>query len=99
MIKDNYELLLKIGLKWKVKESNIFDGKIFTLTGTAPIKRDDLISILENKGCRVKSISKNVDFLVTNDVDSNSTKAQKARKYGITFMSYDELIEKLNIIE
>ena len=99
MIEDNYKLLLKYGLKWKEKDLNEFSGKIFTLTGSAPIKRDDLITILENKGCSVKNISKKVNFLVTDDIDSNSSKAKKARKYGITFMSYDELLEKLNIVE
>ena len=96
----NYVLLSIHGMRWK-KIDNDFElhGKTFTLTGTAPIKRDDLIRILENKGCRVKSITRKTDYLVTNDSDSNSSKAKKAREYNIPFMSYDDLLKKLNIIE
>jgi len=96
----NYVLLSNYGLKWeeKSKESELY-GKVFTVTGTAPIKRDDLVRILESHGCRVKSISKSTNFLVTDDMDSNSSKAKKARDYGIPFMSYDELMNKLGIVE
>jgi len=95
-----YKLLKLQGLEFaEQKKDAEFSGKIMTLTGTAPIKRDDLIRILESQGCVVKNISKKVDFLVTNDVKSNSGKAKKARNYGIPFMSYDELLEKLGVVE
>ena len=96
----NYALLSNYGMRWEEKSGDSeFYGKVFTLTGTAPIKRDDLVRILENKGCRVKSISKSTNFLVTNDMESNSSKAKKARDYGVPFMSYDELMNKLGIVE
>jgi len=100
-----YEMLLGFGLY--IEEPDViekdteseFSGKILTLTGTAPLKRDDLVRILESNNCKVKNISKKVDFLVTNDVESNSSKAKKARSYGIPFMSYDELLDKLGVID
>jgi len=95
-----FTLLKEYGMEWEEVESGSeFFGKILTLTGTAPLKRDDLVRILENKGCQVKNITKKTDFLVTNDVDSNSSKTTKAKKYGIPLMTYDELIEKLNLID
>ena len=95
-----YKILKDKGLKFEEKqEGSQFSGKIMTLTGTAPIKRDNLVRILESQGCVVKNISKKVDFLVTNDVESNSSKAKKARNYGIPFMSYDDLLDKLGVID
>jgi DNA ligase (NAD+) len=95
-----YPLLLEYGLKWKEKSTDSeFFGKVFTVTGTAPIKRDDLIRILENKGAIVKSISKKTDYLVTDDFDSNSSKAKKAREFGIPFMSYNDLLKNLGVYE
>jgi len=95
-----YKFLLEKGLSFVEKEEGSeFFGKTVTLTGTAPIKRDNLIRILESQGCVVKNISKKVDFLITNDIESNSSKAKKARNYNIPFMSYDDLLEKLGVIE
>lgn len=97
---NTYVILSAYGMRFKeVSNDNDLSGKILTLTGNAPIKRDDLVRILENIGCSVKGISKKTNILVTNDVDSNSSKAQKAREFGIPFMSYDELMKKLNIVE
>jgi len=95
-----YKILKNKGLKFEEKqEDSEFSGKVVTLTGTAPIKRNNLIRILESQGCIVKNISKKVDFLIVDDVESNSSKAKKARKYNIPFMSYDNLLDKLGVID
>lgn len=43
----------------------------------------------------VSSLTKTTDLLVTLERDSNSSKAQRARKYGVRIMSRDEFIEIL----
>ena len=100
LIFKNYCLLSNYGLEFlKKNEDSEYEGKIFTLTGTAPLKRDDLVRILESKGSRVKGISKNVDFLVTNDVESNSSKTKKAKQYNVPIITYDKLLNELGVIE
>ena len=89
-----YYDLLKYGLEWKEKTNgSLFSGKIVTLTGTAPIKRPELKILLENINCTVKGISKKVDFLVTNDVNSNSSKTKKAKDFGIPIITYEKLLD------
>lgn len=89
-----YEYLKHIGLEWKTKSVSL-KGKTFTLTGSAEIKRDILIQMIENNGGYVKGMSKKVDFLVTNDVKSTSSKAKKARSYNIPIITYDQLLEMM----
>ena len=53
------------------------------------------VSIEAENGGFVKGMSKKVDYLVTNNVNSNSAKAKKAREYGKPIISYDELMVML----
>jgi len=91
-----YDFLKQKGLVFDEKASADLQGKIFTLTGKSDINRNDLTKMIVSHGGMVKGISKKVSFLVTNDVDSQSGKAKKARQYGIDIITYDDL---LNIIE
>lgn len=43
------------------------------------------------------SVSKNTTYLVADDVNSNSSKADKARSLGIPIISICELNEKVNL--
>lgn len=91
-----YQFLLGKGLKFEEKESNKLQGKLLTLTGKSDINRNDLTKMIVANGGIVKGISKNVDLLVTNDINSNSSKTKKAKQYGIEIITYEDL---LNIIE
>ena len=53
--------------------------------------------MIEKKGGSVRSMSRSVDYLVAADPDSNSGKAKKAREYNIPIISYEELMEMLNV--
>jgi DNA ligase (NAD+) len=88
------ERLLKTGFSFE--ESVIVDtkisGKKICITGSLTEKR----SILEAKirtagGSTVGSVSKNTDFLLTNDGNSGSAKARKAKELGILIISETEL--------
>jgi DNA ligase (NAD+) len=94
--KDVYEYLKSIGLKWK-SNSNKLKGKNVVLTGSCElVKRDDIVKMIEsNGGYFKKSISKKVDLLVVGDINTNSSKAKKARQYNINIITYDELFVML----
>lgn len=89
-----YEYLKSIGLKWATN-SNTLRGKIFTLTGDGPLSRDTITKMIESNGGFSKGISKKSDYVVAADPNSNSGKAKKAREYGITIISYEELLEMM----
>lgn len=73
--------------------SNI-SGKVFVLTGKMPKKRNEYETMITSKGGIVAgSVSKNTDYLVIADVNSTSSKAEKARKLGTKLISPTELEE------
>ncbi len=89
-----YKYLLSKGLVFK-EQSTSLKGTIFTFTGKSEFKRNDLIKMVDSVGGSVKGISKKTNYLVTNDVDSQSGKAKKARQYGIEIITYDNLMEMI----
>ncbi len=56
------------------------------------------VKLAENKGFNfIKSITREVNILVTNDVNGNTNKIKKAKKYGckiITYEQFQQLLEK-----
>jgi len=84
------------GMRFEETEKQ-FQGVQFTLTGKVPMTRGQLQSLISSKGGVVKGISKKTNYLVTADPESNSSKAKKARQYGIEIISYDELLKMLGI--
>ena len=61
--------------------------------------RDAFKDCIEAHGGKVvDSVSKNTTVLVNNDVNSNSSKNQTAKKLGIPIMSEQEFLEKFNLI-
>lgn len=88
-----YEFLKEKGLKFQeVGKKSSISGKVFTLTGSMPLKRDVVKKMIEENGGSVKNISKKVDYLVDANQDKETTKAKKAKQYGITIISYEELM-------
>lgn len=76
-----------------------FADKSFVLTGKMPKKRSEYEAMIRQAGGTVAgSVSKNTDYLVIADVNSTSTKAEKARKLGTKLISPEEL-EKLLVQE
>ena len=86
-----YDFLLNKGLVFKKQNTNL-KGMLFTLTGKSEYKRNDLIKMIESQGAQVKGISKKINYLVTNTINSNSNKMKKAKKYGIEIITYDDLL-------
>ena len=95
-LKDNrdlYDYLVYLGLKFTSNDSEKFKGKTFALTGKSDMKRSDIENMISKNGGLVKSMSKSTSFLVTDDPSSNSGKAKKAREFGTTIISYEQLKE------
>ena len=59
--------------------------------------RDTISQIITDRGGKLSgSVSKKTDFLLTNDADSGSSKAVKAKELGIPIMSEEEFLAKIN---
>lgn len=60
-------------------------------TGKGNKKREYYKKIAEQNGYRsVNSVGKDLTYLVTNDLNSNSGKMKKARKYGVQIITYKD---------
>ena len=77
---------------------NILNKKIFCITGKLNKfkNRDELISIIENAGGKViSSVSNKTNYLINNDINSNSIKNIKAKSLGIPIITEEDLIALL----
>lgn len=93
----NQQLILDIltnGVKIKDKIVGKLTNKSVTFTGTMVNKRAVLEQMAADAGADVKSsVGKGLTYLVINDVNSISSKAVSARKYGTTLISEDEFLD------
>lgn len=70
--------------------------KVFCITGKLSVPRAEITENIESAGGRVSStVTKNTDYLVTNDTTSGSSKNKKAEKLGVKVVSEAELYEML----
>lgn len=77
-----------------IKDSPISQKKI-CITGSLSRKRSDIEKdIRDNGGIVVGSVSKNTDYLLTNDENSGSSKFKKAKSLNIPIIN-EESLEKL----
>ena len=80
------------------EKKETLDGLSFCITGKlSRVKnRDELVSIIEQNGGRfVKSVSKNVQYLINNDNTSTSTKNKEAQKLGIPIITEEEFFKMI----
>lgn len=90
-----YNYLKTIGLQFEeTSTTDTLKGMSFELTGKGPMGRDEIKSLIENKGGEVRGLSKTSNYLVTNDPESTSGKMKNAKKLNIPVISYTELFEK-----
>jgi DNA ligase (NAD+) len=89
--------LLSQGIKIKEIKVGNLSNMSFCLTGAMVNKRQVLESMIADAGGIVKSgVNKDLSFLVIADVNSTSSKAVNARKFGTKLISEDQLLEMLN---
>jgi len=78
-------------LKIKNTQLKYQNSKTICFTGKSAISRDILIKTAENNNFKVvNNVTQNLDFLVTNDFGSTSSKTTNAKKYGVKIISYDD---------
>lgn len=89
------EILKEINIISDDDNSQILNKLNFVITGSLEKfdNRDELIEYIESNGGKVlKAVSSNVDYLINNDVTSNSSKNKKAHELGIKIISEDEFM-------
>ena len=91
------ELLAELKLQKEVRDtSSPVAGKTFVITGSVNhfTNRDELKAFIETLcGKTTGSVSAKTDYLINNDVTSNSSKNKKARELGIPVISEEEFIK------
>lgn len=94
------ELLAEITFEKEENNSEqTLEGKIFVITGSVErfANRNELKDYIEKLGGKVTgSVSKNTDYLINNDVTSNSSKNKKARELSIPILSEEEFVRIAN---
>ena len=94
------ELLAEITFEKKENDSEqTLEGKTFVITGSVErfANRNELKDYIEKLGGKVTgSVSKNTDYLINNDVTSNSSKNKKARELSIPILSEEEFVRIAN---
>lgn len=74
-----------------VVSGGVLEGKKFCITGTLSAPRGDFEKLIKkNGGIMVGSVSKNTDYLLTNDTDPTSSKYKKAMEVGTRVITEDE---------
>jgi len=96
---DVIDNLLEVGITIK-KPIVVTDGKLkdlsFCVTGKLnTMKRNELEDLVKMNGGMLKSVSKKLSYLVTNDPDSGSGKNLKAQQEGVATISEDEFLEMI----
>lgn len=84
-------------LKEKKELKNEQHNKSFCITGSLENfkNRNELIQVIENLGGEVKSgITKDLDFLISNNISSTSSKMRKAKELGVKIISEKEFMEE-----
>lgn len=93
--------LVKAGVNVRGRDSvsssdSKISGKSICITGALSRKRSEIEKVIrENGGKAVGSVSKNTDYLLTNETDSASSKFKKAISLGIPIITEDEFFEMI----
>ncbi len=84
----------------KIDRSNYgeLENKKICITGTLTRPRVEIKKMITSVGGKVvTSVSKNTDYLLTNEKDSSSSKSKKAKELGVKIIDEDELYQITNI--
>ena len=79
---------------------NKLEGVTFVITGKLKHwkNRDALKDVIENLGGKVTgSVTKNTDFLINNDINSNSAKNKKAKELEVDIITEEDFIKRFDL--
>ena len=81
----------------KAPEEKEISALSFVITGAVPMGRSALTALIEYKGFEVKNrVTHDTTYLICNDINSTSSKAQTARQYDIPIITVDRALELIN---
>jgi len=81
----------------KEPRKSLVKNMTFCITGSLSRPRKEIEQFIISKGHNVSSsISKNVDYLITEDSETNSSKNEKAKKLGIPVINEEEFMRIIN---
>ncbi len=95
--------LLNLGVRPKeiktptnTKES-IFNGMKFVITGTLPIPRNEVQSMIRQSGGEVSSsVNKKTNVLVAGSSSKTGSKMEKAERLGVSIWTWDDLLSQIS---
>lgn len=90
---DNLLKELKVNIPEKGETNAEVEGKTFVITGSLVTyeNRNALKDLIESLGGKVAgSVSAKTDYLINNDVTSNSSKNKKAKELGVSIISEED---------
>lgn len=79
------------------EKSNVLSEKSFCITGKLnSLNRDNMENLIKDNGGKVLStVSKNLDYLITNTPNSGSSKNVKAKKFNVKIITEEEFLSKI----
>ena len=93
---------LKIAEPEKIDTDSKIAGKVFVITGSVEhfANRNELKALIESKGGKVTgSVTSKTDYLINNDVNSNSSKNKKARELEIPILSEEDFLKLASMLK
>jgi DNA ligase (NAD+) len=81
--------------------NNVLEGKTFVITGSLNHykNRDELVSVIESNGGKVaSSVSFKTDYLINNDINSNSGKNKKAKELDIPIITEEDFMKMVSVV-
>ncbi len=88
--------LLGMGFYFRAKEiaETPVKGKKICITGSLSRKRSEMEKLLREAGAiMVTSVSKNTNYLLTNETEANSSKFKKAQSLGVSIISEEDVVK------
>ena len=79
-------------------ENDKINGKVFVVTGLVHhyANRNELKADIEKNGGKVtSSVTSKTDYLINNDINSNSSKNKKAKDLNVPIISEEQFISML----
>lgn len=94
------ELLKYVKIKEEKTSNNSsnLSNLIFCITGSLRHfkNRDALVEVIENNGGKIGGVNSKLDYLINNDINSNSSKNRKAKELGIKIITEEDFLKILS---
>ena len=89
--------LTQLGVSFEISQRNLTGplvGKSFVVTGTLPVKREEVHETIEKNGGKIlSSVSSKLNYLIIGD--DPGSKAQKAETLGVQIITWDDFLKMI----